>query len=145
MMAERGFLTGRQMAGSFQFLHARDLIWSTRMREYLLGERDAPNDLMAWNADVTRMPATMHSEYLHNPRAGNSERHAWTARGGRPGTTGWWRWAAARCPHAGSTRSGRWRRRQGPTCTPATTIDGADARAARSGRRSLHDTAIGLW
>jgi polyhydroxyalkanoate synthase len=66
MMAERGFLTGRQMAASFQFLHARDLIWSTRMREYLLGEREAPSDLMAWNADLTRMPATMHSHYLHS-------------------------------------------------------------------------------
>jgi len=65
MMAERGFLTGPQMASSFQFLHARDLIWSTRMRSYLLGEPDAPNDLMTWNADVTRMPAAMHSEYLH--------------------------------------------------------------------------------
>ncbi|PXW96990.1 polyhydroxyalkanoate synthase [Sphaerotilus hippei] len=64
LMAQRGFLTGRQMAGSFQFLHSRELFWSTRMREYLLGERVQPNDLMAWNADVTRMPARMHSEYL---------------------------------------------------------------------------------
>lgn len=64
MMAERGFLSGKQMAGSFQFLRSRDLIWSTRMREYLLGERNAPNDLMAWNADTTRLPAVMHSEYL---------------------------------------------------------------------------------
>ncbi|MEX8519980.1 MAG: PHA/PHB synthase family protein [Leptothrix sp. (in: b-proteobacteria)] len=64
VMAERGFLTGRQMAGSFQFLHSRELVWSTRMREYLLGQRSQPNDLMAWNADVTRMPARMHSEYL---------------------------------------------------------------------------------
>lgn len=66
IMAERGFLTGPQMAGSFQFLHSRDLIYSTRMREYLLGERDQPSDLMDWNADVTRMPAAMHSEYLHS-------------------------------------------------------------------------------
>ena len=65
-MAERGFLTGRQMGGSFQFLHAQDLVWSARMREYLLGPPDLPNDLMAWNADVTRMPATMHSHYLRN-------------------------------------------------------------------------------
>ena len=64
MMSERGFLTGPQMASSFQFLHSRELIWSVRMREYLLGERTAPNDLMAWNADVTRLPAAMHSEYL---------------------------------------------------------------------------------
>ena len=63
-MAERGFLTGRQMAGSFQFLHSRELVWSARTRELLLGEPVRANDLMAWNADVTRMPAAMHSEYL---------------------------------------------------------------------------------
>jgi polyhydroxyalkanoate synthase len=63
-MAERGFLTGRQMAGSFQFLHSRELVWSAQTRELLLGEPLRPNDLMAWNADVTRMPAAMHSEYL---------------------------------------------------------------------------------
>ncbi|NMM77590.1 alpha/beta hydrolase [Acidovorax sp. SRB_24] len=60
----QGYLSGKQMAGSFQFLHSRDLVWARRMREYLLGERDQSNDLMAWNADTTRMPARMHHEYL---------------------------------------------------------------------------------
>ncbi len=64
MMAERGFLSGPQMAGSFAYLHSRELVWSQKLRETWLGERDQPNDLMAWNADVTRMPAVMHSEYL---------------------------------------------------------------------------------
>ncbi len=64
MMAGRGFLTGRQMAATFQFLHARDLVWSTRTRSYLLGEPAFVNDLVAWNADVTRLPATMHGQYL---------------------------------------------------------------------------------
>jgi polyhydroxyalkanoate synthase len=64
LMAERGYLSGRQMAGSFQFLHSRELIWSATLREIWMGERLRPNDLMAWNADVTRMPAAMHSEYL---------------------------------------------------------------------------------
>ena len=63
-MAERGFLAGTQMAGSFTYLHSRELIWSRQLRTLWLGQSDAPNDLMAWNADVTRMPATMHSQYL---------------------------------------------------------------------------------
>ncbi len=60
----QGFLSGKQMAGSFQFLHSRDLVWTRRMREYLMGEREQGNDLMAWNADTTRLPARMHHEYL---------------------------------------------------------------------------------
>ncbi len=72
----QGYLSGKQMAGSFQFLHSRELVWTRRMREYLMGEREQPNDLMAWNADTTRMPARMHHEYLtslylHNALAAN--------------------------------------------------------------------------
>ena len=65
MMAEQGYLKGSQMAGAFQLLHSNDLIWSRALKYYMLGERDLPNDLMAWNADTTRMPYRMHSEYLH--------------------------------------------------------------------------------
>lgn len=63
-MWEQGYLAGEQMSGSFQILNSRDLIWSRIMREYQLGTRNAPNDLMTWNADTTRMPYRMHSEYL---------------------------------------------------------------------------------
>ena len=63
-MAETGYLSGQKMAGTFQFLHARDLIWSRHIRRYLLGEDETGNDMMSWNSDVTRLPARMHSEYL---------------------------------------------------------------------------------
>jgi len=64
MMEEYGTLDGRQMAATFQLLRSNDLIWSRWLHDYLIGERRQPNDLMAWNADATRMPARMHSEYL---------------------------------------------------------------------------------
>ena len=64
MMAEQGFLDPDQMSGAFQLLRSSDLIWSRRVAEYLLGKRRPMTDLMAWNADGTRMPYRMHSEYL---------------------------------------------------------------------------------
>jgi polyhydroxyalkanoate synthase subunit PhaC len=66
MMAEKGFLDTKQMAGAFQLLRSNDLIWSTMVQDYLMGERRPMIDLMAWNADGTRMPCRMHSEYLRH-------------------------------------------------------------------------------
>ncbi len=66
MMWDRGVLNANQMSGAFQLLRSSDLIWSRMVRDYLLGERRPPNDLIAWNADQTRLPYRMHSEYLRS-------------------------------------------------------------------------------
>src|ERR1700758_1981012 len=64
MMWDQGYLDRHQMAGAFHILRSNDLIWSRMVHDYMLSERKPFNDLMAWNADLTRMPYRMHSEYL---------------------------------------------------------------------------------
>ncbi|HYZ14955.1 MAG TPA: alpha/beta fold hydrolase [Candidatus Acidoferrum sp.] len=64
-MAEQGYLSGREMADTFQMLRANDLIWSPAVNRYLLG-KDAPAfDLLVWNSDVTRVPEALHRWTLH--------------------------------------------------------------------------------
>ncbi len=63
-MQQAGFLRSEQMSAAFRMLRADDPWWSHAMRSYLLGQRPAMSDLMAWNADATRMPARMHGQYL---------------------------------------------------------------------------------
>ena len=64
MMREKGYLDTHQMAGAFQLLRSNDLIWSRMIHDYMLGKRKPMKDLMAWNADATRLPYKMHSDYL---------------------------------------------------------------------------------
>jgi polyhydroxyalkanoate synthase len=64
IMWDQGYLDTKQMAGAFQMLHSNDLIWSAVVRDYLLGQRRPMIDLMAWNADATRLPYRMHRDYL---------------------------------------------------------------------------------
>ncbi len=64
MMWQQGYLDAQQMSGAFQLLRSNDLIWSRMVHDYLMGERQPQFDLMAWNADSTRMPYRMHSDYL---------------------------------------------------------------------------------
>ena len=65
-MWDQGFLDTRQMAGAFQLLRSNDLIWSRRLHHYVLGLPEKSSDLMAWNADATRMPYRMHTQYLRD-------------------------------------------------------------------------------
>ncbi len=64
LMAEHGYLDGRRMAGAFQLINSKDLVWSKLVHEYLMGARTPVTAMGAWNADATRLPARMHSEYL---------------------------------------------------------------------------------
>ncbi len=66
LMWDQGYLDGKQMAGAFTLLNSKDLVWSRIVRDYLIGRRRPISDLMAWNADATRLPYRMHTEYLRD-------------------------------------------------------------------------------
>jgi polyhydroxyalkanoate synthase len=70
-MAEKGYLDGSQMAGTFDLLRANDLIFSYVVSGWLMGQDPPAFDLLAWNADSTRLPAAMHSFYLRCLYIGN--------------------------------------------------------------------------
>jgi polyhydroxyalkanoate synthase subunit PhaC len=65
IMWDKGYLDSNQMLGTFQLLRSNDLIWSRIIHDYLLGIRKPLTDVMAWNADATRLPYRMHTDYLH--------------------------------------------------------------------------------
>jgi polyhydroxyalkanoate synthase subunit PhaC len=59
-----GYLDGRYLALTFNLLRGNDLIWSTVVKNYLLGEDYPAFDLLHWNGDVTNLPARWHKDYL---------------------------------------------------------------------------------
>ncbi|GEL20090.1 PHA/PHB synthase family protein [Pseudonocardia asaccharolytica] len=65
-MQREGGLEGRSMAGTFDVLRANDLIFNYVVSNWLLGEDPPAFDILAWNADSTRMPAAMHAFYLRH-------------------------------------------------------------------------------
>lgn len=64
LMWKRGYLGTENMGGAFSALRSSDLIYAGIVDRYLMGNTARLNDLMSWNADGTRMPYRMHTEYL---------------------------------------------------------------------------------
>jgi polyhydroxyalkanoate synthase len=65
-MSRAGTLDGRSMAGTFDVLRANDLIFNYVVSNWLMGQDPPAFDILAWNADSTRMPAAMHAFYLRH-------------------------------------------------------------------------------
>lgn len=63
---KKGYLEGHHMADMFALMRENDLIWSFVVNNYLLGKEPLPFDLLYWNQDSTRLPATMLIYYLRN-------------------------------------------------------------------------------
>jgi len=63
-MRRNGYLPAASMKTTFDLLRVNDLVWNYVINDWLLGEDPAAFDMLAWNADSTRMPAAMQTEYL---------------------------------------------------------------------------------
>jgi polyhydroxyalkanoate synthase subunit PhaC len=60
----RGYISADELGGPFLLMKANDLVWRYVVSSWMMGKRPPPFDLLAWNADGTRIPAAMHSQYL---------------------------------------------------------------------------------
>ncbi|RNC78449.1 class I poly(R)-hydroxyalkanoic acid synthase [Piscirickettsia salmonis] len=72
LMNEKGYLSGRNMALTFNMLRENDLIWSYFVNNYLCGKEPFPFDLLYWNSDSTNLPEKLHSYYLRNMYLNNT-------------------------------------------------------------------------
>jgi polyhydroxyalkanoate synthase subunit PhaC len=59
-----GVLDGNDLAKMFAWLRPNDLVWNYWVNNYLLGQNPPAFDILYWNADTTRLPAGLHSDFL---------------------------------------------------------------------------------
>jgi len=62
--ARKGYLDGAVLSEVFAWLRPRDLVWNYWVNNYLLGRSPPAFDILAWNADSTRMPAKLHRDFI---------------------------------------------------------------------------------
>lgn len=67
-----GFLEGYHMKDMFSMMRENDLIWSYVINNYLLGRPPPAFDILHWNADSTRLPARMLTDFLRGIYMENS-------------------------------------------------------------------------
>jgi polyhydroxyalkanoate synthase len=59
-----GLVDGRDLAAVFSWLRPDELVWSYWVNNYLMGQDPPAFDILAWNADTTRMPGALQQQLL---------------------------------------------------------------------------------
>jgi polyhydroxyalkanoate synthase len=59
-----GVLTARSLGTVFALLRPNELVWNYWVNNYLLGNAPPVFDILAWNADGTNLPGTLHHQFL---------------------------------------------------------------------------------
>jgi polyhydroxyalkanoate synthase subunit PhaC len=68
---ENGSLEDQYLVQVNNLLRANDLIWSSEINHYLLGQEPFPFETLHWVCDALRLPTTMHTAYLRDILLGN--------------------------------------------------------------------------
>jgi polyhydroxyalkanoate synthase subunit PhaC len=59
-----GVINGWQLGSTFAWLRPNDLVWNYWVNNYLLGQDPPAFDILAWNADTTRLTEAFHHQML---------------------------------------------------------------------------------
>ena len=59
-----GLVDGRDLAAMFSWLRPDELVWSYWVNNYLMGADPPAFDILAWNADATRLPGALQRQLL---------------------------------------------------------------------------------
>ncbi len=66
----KGIISGQDLGKVFAWFRPNELVWNYWVNNYLMGENPPSFDILAWNADVTNLPAGLHAQFvdifLHN-------------------------------------------------------------------------------
>jgi polyhydroxyalkanoate synthase subunit PhaC len=60
----KGVLSGQDMGRMFAWMRPNDLVWNYWVNNYLLGHAPPAFDVLYWNNDTTRLPASFHGQLL---------------------------------------------------------------------------------
>jgi polyhydroxyalkanoate synthase len=60
----KGIITSRDMGAAFTWMRPDDLVFNYWVNDYLMGEEPPAFDILAWNADGTNLPGTLHGQFL---------------------------------------------------------------------------------
>jgi polyhydroxyalkanoate synthase len=59
-----GLIDGWQLGSTFAWLRPNDLVWNYWVNNYLLGQDPPAFDILAWNADTTRLSTAFHRQLM---------------------------------------------------------------------------------
>jgi polyhydroxyalkanoate synthase subunit PhaC len=60
----KGVIDAKAMGSAFTWMRPNDLVWNYWVNNYLMGQDPPAFDILAWNADGTSLPATLHAQFL---------------------------------------------------------------------------------